>query len=42
MKKIGKDKIQLLRQALSAASSSLKLANQLLGEIEKMGGGEML
>lgn len=41
MQKIGKDKIQLLRQALSAASSSLKLANQLLGEIEKMGGGEV-
>ncbi len=41
MKKIGKDKIQLLRQALSAASSSLKLASQLLGEIEKTGSSEM-
>lgn len=41
-RKIGKDKVQLLRQALIAASSSLKLANQLLNEIDRMGGaGEL-
>lgn len=41
-RKIGKDKVQLLRQALIAASSSLKLANQLLSEIDRMGGaGEL-
>lgn len=41
-RKIGKDKVQLLRQALTAASSSLKLANQLLSEIDRMGGaGEL-
>lgn len=36
--KVGKDKVQLLRQALSAANSSIKLANQLLNEVEQMGG----
>ena len=42
MKQIGKDKIQLLKQALTAASSSIKLANQLLNEIDRMGGaGEL-
>lgn len=41
-RKIGKDKVQLLKQALTAASSSLKLANQLLNEIDRMGGaGEL-
>ena len=36
--KVGKDKVQLLRQALSAANSSIKLANQLLNEVEQLGG----
>ncbi|GMR19363.1 MAG: hypothetical protein BMS9Abin34_499 [Patescibacteria group bacterium] len=40
--RIGKDKVQLLKQALMAASSSLKLANQLLNEIERMGGASSL
>lgn len=35
---MGKDKIQLLAQALHAASSSINLAKQLLGEIERGGG----
>lgn len=34
---MGKDKIQLLNQALNAASSSLNLAKQLLSEIEHRG-----
>ena len=36
--RVAKDKLQLLRQALSAASSSLKLANQLLNDVEHQGG----
>lgn len=41
-KRLAKDKIQLLKQALTAASSSLKLANQLLNDVERMGGtGEL-
>ncbi|MDP1710790.1 MAG: hypothetical protein Q8L46_02520 [candidate division WWE3 bacterium] len=35
---VGKDKIQLLSQALNDASSSLNLAKQLLSEIERGGG----
>jgi len=38
---LSKNKVQLLRQAISAASSSLKLANQLLNEIERIGGAEV-
>ncbi len=37
-KRMGKDKIQLLSQALNAASSSLNLAKQFLTEIEHGGG----
>jgi hypothetical protein len=33
-------KVDLIRQALSAAESSIKLARQLLGELEKEGGRE--
>lgn len=36
---IGKDKIQLLTQAIAAATSSLTVAKQLLSEIERQGGG---
>ncbi|MEX1061626.1 MAG: hypothetical protein WEC39_00750 [Patescibacteria group bacterium] len=36
--RVAKDKLQLLRQALSAASTSLKLANQLLNDVEHQGG----
>uniref|UniRef100_A0A831YQ23 50S ribosomal protein L7/L12 n=1 Tax=candidate division WWE3 bacterium TaxID=2053526 RepID=A0A831YQ23_UNCKA len=35
---LGKDKIQLLNQALNSASLSLSLAKQLLSEIERRGG----
>ncbi len=35
---MGKDKIQLLSQALNAATSSLNLAKQLLSEVERGGG----
>jgi len=38
---LSKNKVQLLRQAISAASSSLKVANQLLNEIERIGGAEV-
>lgn len=37
--RMGKDKIQLLTQAIAAATSSLNLANQILKEIEHQGGG---
>lgn len=41
-RQLGKDKIQLLTQALNAASSSVNLAKQLLAEVERAGGvGEM-
>lgn len=36
--RVGKDKIQLLNQAINAASSSLNQAKQLLAEIERGGG----
>lgn len=36
---MGKDKIQLLNQALNAAASSLNLAKQLLSEIQHQRGG---
>lgn len=36
---IGKEKIQLLTQAIAAATSSLTVAKQLLSEIERQGGG---
>ncbi len=42
MKQLGKDKIQLLRQALVSASSSIKLANQILNDVERMGGATEL
>jgi len=39
---LGKDKIQLLSQALNAATASLNLAKQLLSEVERSGGaGEL-
>lgn len=37
-RQLGKDKIQLLTQALNAASASINLAKQLMSEIERGGG----